>query len=80
MEYLAILKLLGSTIGLGLVQKHVIKKLPNSLIPYINVVIGSVLAPAFGLPPEVGAATGIGATGLHQTVKIPVKAVTGKSI
>lgn len=80
MEYLALLKLLGSTVGLGMVQKHVIKKLPNNLIPYINVVLGSVLAPAFGLPPEMGAATGIAATGVHQTVKIPVKKITGKSI
>lgn len=80
MEYLAILKLLGSTVGLGIVQKHVIKRLPNDLIPYINVVVGSVLAPAFGLPVEIGAATGIGATGIHQSVKIPVRKVTGKSI
>lgn len=80
METLAILKLLGSTFGLGLVQKHVIKRLPNNLIPYINVVLGTVLAPAFGLPPETGAMTGLGATGIHQSVKIPVRKVTGKSI
>lgn len=80
MEYLAILKLLGSTVGLGLVQKHVIKRLPNNLIPYINVIVGSVLAPAFGIPAETGAGVGLAATGLHQAVKIPVKSATGKSI
>jgi len=80
MELIALLKLLGSTVGVGLIQKHVIKRLPNSLIPYINTVIGTVLAPAFGLPPEQGALVGMASVGAHQTIKIPVKSVTGKSI
>lgn len=64
----------------GLIQKHLLPNLPNKYIPYINIV-GSAIAGHFtGAGIGTGALIGASGVGIHQTIKIPVKEVTGKSI
>lgn len=71
--------LLSGLLG-GLIQKHVLKRLPNNVIPYINI-IGSAVAGHFtGVGAIQGATIGAAGIGIHQTAKIPLKNATGKSI
>lgn len=76
----SIVELLAALMGTGLIQKHVLKKLPNGVIPYIQMGIGMVGGHFLGINPAQGALIGLASTGAHQVVKIPVKAATGKSI
>jgi uncharacterized membrane protein (DUF4010 family) len=62
----------------GLFMKHVIKRLPNVAIPFVNVGLSTVAAGVMsgwdpGTTATMGLTWGLGATGVHQ----PVKLLTG---
>lgn len=70
--------------GLGLVQKHVFKWLPNWSIPWTNLVLTSAVGYAMTGDVKQGIEWGIGAAGGatlgHSLVKGPIKEKTGYSI
>jgi len=59
--------------GLGMIQKHAIKKLPNRAIPWINLALGTAVGYATTGTVETaiqfGAASATMATGGHQLLK-----------
>ena len=70
--------------GLGIVQKHVFKRLPNWAIPWTNLILTSGVGIAMTGDVKQGIEFGVqaagGATLGHSMLKQPVKKVTGRSI
>lgn len=60
-------------LGFGLFQKHVIRRLPNNAIPWINLAVGTAVGYAttgsLGGSIQFGATTAAVATGAHQYMK-----------
>lgn len=79
-----------ATIGFGLFQKHVLKRLPNNAIPWVNTAacIGTAFAAQASGNLDGGTAeaikAGIAWSGIatlgHQVVKVPIKNKSGRSI
>jgi hypothetical protein len=69
--------------GLGLIQKHVIRRLPNDVIPYVNtaVTIGGygLMTGDWGAAVDVGLKASGVATLAHQAIKAPIRYKTGLS-
>ena len=67
--------------GLGIVQKHVFKKLPNNIIPYTNFALTAATAGLvtgdWQLGLQIGAQGALQATGAHQVLKSGGKKLTG---
>jgi len=76
----SIVELLAALMGTGLIQKHVLRKLPNRAIPYVQVGLGILGGQFLGIPANQAALVGLASIGAHQAIKIPVKAATGKSL
>ena len=74
------LQLFGILMGTGLVQKHVLSRLPNNLIPYIQMLLGGLGGHFTGMGASEGLMLGAASIGAHQAVKIPTKKITGKSV
>ena len=70
--------------GLGLVQKHVFKRLPNWAIPWTNFILTSGVGIAMTGDIKQGVEFGVQAAGGamlgHGLIKQPVKEATGRSI
>ena len=78
--------------ALGAVAKHAVRRLPNDLIPYLNVGVSCAVCVvrdglttgnwAAAVVPGIkeGLALAGGSTLLHQAVKIPVRSMSGKSL
>lgn len=68
----------------GAVLKHVVRKLPNDSIPMINFAASTGMALARGADITVAVTEGAmlagASTAIHQTTKIPVRSLTGKSV
>lgn len=84
---------INTVLGAGLKHgKGVIKKLPNNTIPALNFALstGVCLARhglttgdwAGGVVPAIQEATGLTAasTAIHQTTKLPIRSLTGRSV
>ena len=74
------LELFGILMGTGVIQKHVFSKLPNNVIPYIQVLLGGIGGHVTGMGASEGLMLGAASIGAHQAVKIPTKKITGKSV
>lgn len=65
------------SLGAGLVQKHLFKKLPNNVIPYTNfaltTVVGGLVTGDWQLGLQIGAQGALQATGVHQVAKTAMK-------
>jgi hypothetical protein len=70
--------------GLGLIQKHVIRRLPNDVIPYVNTAVSiatvGFMTGDWGEAVKVGAAASGIATVGHQMIKMPIRYKTGISL
>lgn len=69
--------LLGPVIALavGWIQKHLLVKVPNNLIPFVNVAVitaGGMLFQDLGIEEALkyGLTAAAGGTGIHQAIKI----------
>ena len=78
--------------GLGLVAKHVVRRLPNNVIPYLNVCFSTAVCVArqglttgdWAAAVVPGVQQGLELAGIstlvHQGVKIPLRSLSGKSV
>jgi len=65
----------------GAIQKYLLPKLPNWLIPVVNTGLGAVAGhyiPGLGI--GAGAVAGLASVGGHQLVKQPLQAATGRTL
>lgn len=80
-SFLDLLKAAAPAVGLGLIEKHVITKLPNDAIPYVNGALGTIVGTIatggdLGQGLQFGAAVSTSATGMHQILKVGLRLVT----
>ncbi len=71
-------------LGLGLVQKHMVRKLPNNAIPWVNLALGTAVGymatGSVQAAVQFGGSTAAVATGAHQYVKGALRATPVRGI
>jgi hypothetical protein len=79
-SFLDLLKAAAPVVGLGLVEKHLVKWIPNNSIPYVNAglgtIVGTLTTGDLGQGMQFGAAVSTSATGLHQILKVGLRWAT----
>lgn len=78
--FLDLLKAAAPMVGLGLIEKHLVTKLPNNAIPYVNAglgtIVGTIATGDLGQGMQFGVAVSTSATGMHQILKVGLKWLT----